>query len=60
MVHQCPECGHELKCMCVVGSDESLSGNTERLYLCDGCLSTWQIDTDKDGNESPIRRYFFG
>lgn len=59
MVYQCPECGHVIECMCVIGADESVSGMTERLYLCRKCLSSWQIDTDQDGNESPTRRYFF-
>lgn len=60
MEHICPECGHVIECMCVIGADESVSGMTERLYLCRKCLSSWQIDTDQDGNESPTRRYFFG
>ena len=60
MHHECPECGSTIKCMCVIDADESFSGNTERLYLCNNCLSSWQIDTDQDGNESPTKRYFFG
>lgn len=59
MHNTCPECNHELECMVVYGADETLSGKTERLYLCNHCLSTWQVTTDKDGH-SEISRYFFG
>ena len=56
---KCPECGTELECMCVIGADEALSGKTERLYLCNGCLSSWQTTEQEDGNFD-IQRYFFG
>lgn len=59
MKHLCEECGTELECMCVIDADESLSGKTERLYLCRECLSTWEIIENEDGSFS-VRRYFFG
>ena len=59
MKHFCEECGMELECMCVTNADKSLSGKTEKLYLCRSCLSTWEIIENEDGSFS-IRRYFFG
>ena len=55
----CPECSSEIKCECVIGADESVSGNTERLYSCDHCGSAW-ITTEENGQESCPKRYFFG
>lgn len=55
----CQECGAEMRCMVAFGADETLSGLTERLYLCDDCLSTWQVTELKDGGFE-IERYFFG
>ena len=55
----CPECSHELECMVSFGADETLSGKEERLYLCNQCLSTWDVTIDKDGSFE-ISRYFFG
>jgi hypothetical protein len=45
--------------MMVLSATETLSGCTERLCLCNNCLSTWQITTKEDGT-SEIERYFFG
>ena len=59
MNYNCQECNHELKCMVVIGADQSYSGKTERLYLCEQCLSTWSVTTDENGY-CEIRRYFFG
>ena len=56
---KCPECGTELECMCVIGADKALSGKTERLYLCNECLSSWQTTEQEDGSFD-IKRYFFG
>lgn len=56
---KCPECGTELECMCVIGADEALSGKAEKLYLCNGCLSSWQTTEQEDGNVD-IQKYFFG
>ena len=56
----CPECGATLECMCVIGADESLSGKTERLYLCSSCLSSWETIEQEDDSSFEIRRYFFG
>ena len=53
---KCPECNHEIECMVVYGSDETLSGQTERLYLCNHCLSTWE----RIGESEDLKRYFFG
>lgn len=59
--HRCPECGGVLECKCVIGADESGTGKTERLYLCNGCLSSWSQSTDESsGVTAPIERYFFG
>ena len=59
MKHFCEECGTELEYMWVTNADKSLSGKTEKLYLCRGCLSTWEVVENEDGSFS-IRRYFFG
>lgn len=56
----CPECGTELECMCVIGADESFSGKTERLWLCHGCLSSWETETNEEDGSYEIKRYFFG
>jgi len=58
----CPDCGVDapLECHCVISSDQSFSGNTERLWLCEKCLAAWQTDTDGEGHTTDPRRYFFG
>jgi hypothetical protein len=55
----CPECGFPIMCECVIGSDESLSGLTERLYSCRKCGSAWSTQ-ENNGEESVPQRYFFG
>ena len=57
----CPECGVKapLECQCVISSDQSLSGQTERLWRCKKCLSTWETQTDTEGRTTDLRRYFF-
>lgn len=55
----CPECGEVLKCMVVIEAKETISGKTERLYLCKKCLSSWSTEAD-GANESEPTRYFFG
>lgn len=58
---RCPECGDVLECKCVIGADQSGTDKTERLYLCNGCLSSWSQFTDESsGVTAPIERYFFG
>ena len=52
----CPECNHEIECMVTYGPDKTLSGQTERLYLCNHCLSTWE----QIGESEDLKRYFFG
>ena len=47
----CPECGDELEYMATW--DGCL------MYLCNECLSTWQVNKDDSGNEV-VKRYFFG
>lgn len=39
---KCPNCGHTLKWMCAVGSDESSSGRTEELWSCEKCGCDWE------------------
>ena len=56
----CPECTAELECMCVIGSDESGTGMTERLYGCDCCGSAWSVITNEVTGRVEIKRYFFG
>ena len=53
---KCPECNYELECMVALGADETMSGKTERLYLCKNCLSTWE----RIGEAKDLTRYFFG
>ena len=55
----CPECGFPIMCECVIGSNESLSGLTERLYSCRECGSAWSTQ-ENNGEESVPQRYFFG
>lgn len=55
----CPECGDKIVCACVVSSDESLSGLTERLYSCRKCGSAWYTEEENE-EESLPQRYFFG
>lgn len=47
----CPECGENLEYMATW--DGCL------MFLCNKCLSTWQVYKDESGNEV-IKRYFFG
>lgn len=55
----CPECGFPIMCECVIGSDESLSGFTERIYGCRKCGSAWATE-ESNGKEGALQRYFFG
>lgn len=47
----CPECGCLLEYMA--------TWDDNRMYLCNTCLSTWQVCEDDSGKEV-IKRYFFG
>ena len=60
MYFECPECNHELECHVVIGADQTMSGKTERLFLCPNCLSAWQVIGELCGGTFEIRRYFFG
>lgn len=60
MIVHCPECNAELKCMVVLGADQTLSGQTERLFLCEHCLSSWEVVGELYTDNLKIRRYFFG
>ena len=59
MNYKCQECDHELELMVTYNAEQTGTGKIERLYLCNKCLSTWCVTTDKDGS-SKISRYFFG
>ena len=59
MNYTCQECNHKLELMATYDSSQTGTGKTERLYLCNNCLSTWCVATDKDGS-STMSRYFFG
>lgn len=56
ILKKCPECGGELKRMCVIRSDESYSGEEERLYHCEKCLSSWE----QTGIQGDLQRKFWG
>lgn len=54
-VFECPECGHDLKCMCVISANDSGHGREEQLLHCKNCLRDW---IDIDGEE--LQRKFGG
>ena len=60
MIFDCPECGHELKCMVVFGADETMSGHEERLMHCENYLSSWELIGEDCAGNWKIQRYFFG
>lgn len=56
----CPNCGNKTKTMWVIGSDESVSGLTQRVHHCEYCDSDWESMTNEVTNEVKVQRYFFG
>ena len=58
----CPDCGHSLRCMCIVGADESASGFSESLYHCENndCANDFNIVRDADGRFVKMTRHFWG
>lgn len=56
----CPDCGHNLHCMCTVGADESQSHFTESLYHCENCLYDYNLLRDNKGNFVKMTRHFWG
>lgn len=45
------------KCLCVVGSDKSSSGNTEKLYHCTYCRSYIEVSETRDGQILEVKRW---
>ena len=57
---KCPNCGHELRVMCVIGADRSNSGYTERWCHCEECCQDWETYRDKKLKKHIILKKFWG
>ena len=55
----CPACGMPLEIM-NVADNQHRPGGFDVIAHCENCLSDYEWFRDKDGNDSEMKRYFFG